>query len=80
MVSKLLNFGGCSEAAKQQRDKVLPTGPLGWSTFHSRTQTHTYMAKLGNGKKTGCCIGISLANINIHGSADFDVTVFMLQV
>ncbi|XP_014006068.1 uncharacterized protein c2cd6 isoform X1 [Salmo salar] len=29
MVSKLLNFGGCSEAAKQQRDKVLPTGPLG---------------------------------------------------
>ncbi|CAB1327556.1 unnamed protein product [Coregonus sp. 'balchen'] len=29
MVSKLLNFGGCSEAAKQQRDKMLPTGPLG---------------------------------------------------
>ncbi|KAM9397053.1 uncharacterized protein ACWYII_032536 isoform 1-T4 [Salvelinus alpinus] len=29
MVSRLLNFGGCSEAAKQQRDKILPTGPLG---------------------------------------------------
>ncbi|XP_036807619.1 uncharacterized protein LOC118941087 [Oncorhynchus mykiss] len=29
MVSKLLNFGGCSEAAKQQRDNMLPTGPLG---------------------------------------------------